>query len=224
MTVDPELVKIIDQKIDEKLSKAIETIQLSLLKDNFLTRDDFLKAMEKIDARFEAMDKRFEAMQEQMDKRFEQMGKRFEAMQEQMDKRFEKVYERFDQMDFGHKDIVAGVAYIVVKREFRARGIDFELKSRHHFTDEDYFVHPDSQDVEIDIFHVKPNIIGETTLKISDIEKVRSFIRKIQFIEKRYKDKFKKYFFCYSINDPIKPEVESLLKRYDIELIGPERE
>jgi len=206
MTIDPNLVKIIDQKIDEKVSKAIESVQLSLLKENFLTRDEFLKAMERIDARFEAMDKRFE------------------AMQEQIDKRFAKTYERFDQIDFGHTDIVAGVAYIVIKREFRTRGIEFEIKKRHHFTDEDYFVYPDSQDVEIDIFHVKPNVIGEVTLKIIDIEKVRSFIRKIQFIEKMYKDKFQKYFFCYSINDAIKADIESLLKRYDIELIVPERE
>jgi hypothetical protein len=134
------------------------------------------------------------------------------------------MYERFDQLDFGHTDIVAGVAYIIIKREFRARGIEFDLKSRHHFTDEEYFVYPDSQDVEIDIFHIKPNLIGEVTLKITNIEKVRSFIRKIQFIEKRYKDKFQKYFFCYSINDSIKADVESLLKRYDIELIVPERE
>ena len=65
------------------------------------------------------------------------------------------------------------------------------------------------KEVEIDIFYVKPNIIRETTLKVTDIEKIRFFIRKIQFIEKMYKDKFQKYFFCYSINDLIKADVES---------------
>jgi len=199
MTIDPNLVKIIDQKIEEKVSKAIESVQLTLLRESFLTRDEFLKAMEKIDVRFE-------------------------AMQKQIDRRFAKVYERFDQLDFRHTDIVAGVAYIVIKREFRNRGIEFEIKKRHHFTDEENFVYPDSQDFEIDIFHVKPNIIGEVTLKVIDIEKVRSFIRKIQFIEKMYKDKFQKYFFCYYINDSIKADFESLLKRYEIELIVPERE
>ena len=44
------------------------------------------------------MDKRFEAMQEQMDKRFEAIDKRFEAMQEQMDRRFEAMDKRFDAM------------------------------------------------------------------------------------------------------------------------------
>ncbi len=38
------------------------------------------------------MDKRFEAMQNQMDKRFEQVDKRFE----QVDKRFESMDKRFD--------------------------------------------------------------------------------------------------------------------------------
>jgi len=211
--LDPKIVQIIDEKIKESLPKAVETVQIKLLRDNFLTREEFLNSMEKIHQRFEAMDKRFEAM-----------DKRFEAMQKQIDKRFAKVYERLDQMSFGHTDIVAGVAYIIIKREFRARGLEFELTKKHHFTDENYFVNPDTQDVEIDIFHIKPNILGEITLKITEIDKVRSFIRKIQFIEKRYKESFQKYFFCYYINDNIKTDVELLMKQYDIELILPDQE
>jgi len=245
-SLDPNIEKFITQKVADEVSKKIDKVQIALLKEHFLTRDEFLTEMEKLDKRFEdmlsesnkqfkamqeqmdkrfeQMDKRFEAMQEQMDKRFEQMDKRFEAMQEQMDKRFAKVYERFDQMDFGHTDIVAGVAYIVIKREFRNRGLEFDLKSKHHFTDEQNFVFPDTSDVEVDIFHVKPNIIGEVTLKVTDLAKVRSFIRKIQFVEKRYHDQFQRYFFCYTIEDSIRADAERVLKQYDIELIIPERE
>jgi DNA anti-recombination protein RmuC len=54
-----------------------------------------------MDKRFDAVDKRFEAMQEQMVKRFdamqEQMDKRFEAVQEQMEKRFEAIQEQMDK-------------------------------------------------------------------------------------------------------------------------------
>ena len=49
-----------------------------------------------MDKRFDAVDKRFEATQEQMDKRFDAVDKRFEAMQEQMDKRFDAVDKRFE--------------------------------------------------------------------------------------------------------------------------------
>jgi hypothetical protein len=41
------------------------------------------------------MDKRFEAMQQQMDKRFDAVDKRFDAV----DKRFEAMDKRFDAMD-----------------------------------------------------------------------------------------------------------------------------
>ncbi len=207
-TIDPEILKIIEDAVKEKVSEEIKTVQISLLRENFLTREEFLQSMEK-------MDKRFEAMQKQMDKRFN-------AMQKQIDNRFEKVYRRFDQMDFGHTDIVEGIAYIVVKRELEQRGHDVKLRKGHHFTDSENSVHPDTQDVELDIFHVNPNIIGEATLKLMDIEKVRAFIRKILFIEKTYKVTFEKYFFCYTIYDNIKEEAELLFKKYNIELIIPE--
>ncbi len=216
--IDPKILKIIEDTVKERVSEEIKTVQISLLRENFLTRDEFLQSMEKMDKRFEAMDKRSEAM----DKRFEAMDKRFEAMQKQIDKRFEAVYRRFDQLDFGHTDIVEGIAYIIVKRELEQRGYDVKLKKSHHFTDTENIVHPDTQDVEIDIFHINPNMIGEATLKLTDIEKVRTFIRKIQLIEKTYKVPFTRFFFCYTIYDNLKEEAKLLFKKYDIELIIPE--
>ena len=80
MVLDPALEQHVRKIAREEMDKSVESIQLSLLKEHFLTRDEFLDAMERIDKRFEAMDKRFEAM-----------DKRFEAMQQQMDKRFDGV-------------------------------------------------------------------------------------------------------------------------------------
>ena len=51
----------------------------------------------RMDKGFEAMDKRFEAMQKYMDKRFEAMDKRFEDMQKYMDKRFEDMQKYMDK-------------------------------------------------------------------------------------------------------------------------------
>ncbi|RLA70726.1 MAG: hypothetical protein DRG24_06485 [Epsilonproteobacteria bacterium] len=45
------------------------------------------------------MDKRFDAMQQDMDKRFEQVDKRFDAFQKDVDKRFEQVDKRFEQIN-----------------------------------------------------------------------------------------------------------------------------
>jgi len=114
MVLDPAQEQHVRKIAREEVEKSVESIQLSLLKEHFLTRDEFLDAMDRMDKRFEAIDKRFDAMQQQMDKRFEamqqqmdkrfdamqrQMDKRFEAMQQQMDKRFEAVYKRFDDVD-----------------------------------------------------------------------------------------------------------------------------
>ncbi len=91
-----------------KKDNQFRTELYSVLMETFATKEDLARILEEIrisreeaNKRFEAMDKRFEAMQEQMDKRFDamqkQMDKRFEAMQEQMDKRFEAVDRRFEE-------------------------------------------------------------------------------------------------------------------------------
>lgn len=218
MTIDPELLKEIEKTIEKKVVKSLETIQLAQLRKEFLTRQDFLDSMDRMDKRFEELIKhmnlRFEASQREM-------NQRFEAIQKQINKRFDKVYERLDSIDLGYGYVVEGMAYSIIKREFKQRDLDLELKIRQHFTDENYTVHPDTQDVEVDIFHVRPNIIGEATLKIFDLDKVRTFIKKIEFLEKTYKDSFKRFLFCLKIDDRIKGELINLLQKYNIELIIP---
>jgi DNA anti-recombination protein RmuC len=55
-----------------------------------------------MDKRFDAVDKRFESMQQNMDKRFESMQQnmdnRFESMQQNIDKRFEASEKRFEAL------------------------------------------------------------------------------------------------------------------------------
>lgn len=55
-----------------------------------------------MEKRFEAMDKRFEALQREMDKRFE-------ILQREMDKRFEAVDKRFTTMQW-----VMGLGFTIV--------------------------------------------------------------------------------------------------------------
>jgi len=214
MTIDPELLKEIEKTIEKKVVESLETIQLAQLRKEFLTRQDFLDSMDRMDKRFEELIKhmnlRFEASQREM-------NQRFEAMQKQIDKRFDKVYEHLDSIDLGYGYVVEGLTYSIIKREFKQRDLDLDLKIRQHFTDENYTVHPDTQDVEVDIFHVRPNIIGEASLKIFNMDKVRTFIKKIEFLEKTYKDNFKRFLFCFKIDDRIKGELINLLQNYNIE-------
>lgn len=210
MTTNPQIKQEIKNYIEKQLEEKLKTIQIKYLKENFLTRDEFLDALERID-------KRFEAIQKQMNKRFDRVDKRFESI----DKRFDRVYERFDNIDLGYGIVVEGLQYSVVKREFKLRGFELDLQVRQHFSDENFTVHPDTKDVEVDIFHVNPNIIGEASLKITNLDKLRTFIKKIEFIEKMYKEPFQRYLFCFKIDEKILGDIKNLLQKYNIELINP---
>jgi predicted RNase H-like nuclease (RuvC/YqgF family) len=81
-------------RVEEELKHQRELIQTILVQ---------------MDKRFEAMDRRFESLQEEMTRRFEalqtEMGKRFEAvdrrfetLQAEMDRRFEVVDKRFEEL------------------------------------------------------------------------------------------------------------------------------
>ena len=66
--------------------------------DRILVVEQELKAQRELMRQgFEAMDKRFEALQHNMDKRFEASDKRFESLQHNMDKRFESLQHGMDK-------------------------------------------------------------------------------------------------------------------------------
>ncbi len=216
---------------DDQVKGAI----ITALSGVIATKEDIKKVIEEFDKRFEAMDKRFEIMdkrfetmdkrfeahQKEQDKRFDAMDKRFEAHQKEQDKQFERIHERLDHIDLGYGVIAEGIEYSIINREFKHKGYDLKLQIRQHFSDKENYVHPDTTDVEVNIFHTNPNIIGEATLKLSNLDKVRTFIRKCEFLEKTYEISFQKYFFCFKIDQGIKQALNILLEKYDIELIVP---
>jgi len=210
-----EFLKLLPKLIQE--DNQVKGAIITVLSGVVATKDDIKQVIEEFDKRFESMDKRFETMQTHMDRRFETMDRRFETM----DRRFERVYERLDNIDLGYGTVAEGIEYSIIKREFKQKGFDLELQIRQHFFDENNYVHPDTSDVEVDVFHIKPNIIGEATLKLTDLDKVRIFIRKCEFLEKMYKETFQKYLFCFKVNERIKQELDILLNQFDIELIIP---
>jgi len=203
-----EFLKLLPKLIQE--DNQVKGAIITALSGVVATKDDIKQVIEEFDKRFEIMDRRFE-----------NMDKRFENMQMQTDRKFERVHERFDNIDLGYGTVAEGIEYSIIKREFKQKGFYLELQIRQHFLDENNYVHPDTNDVEIDIFHMKPNIIGEATLKLTNLDKARIFIRKCEFLEKMYKETFQKYLFCFKVNERIKQELDILLNQFDIELIIP---
>lgn len=74
--------------------------QIYQVEEEKADRSEIRLLIEKMEIRFEQMDKRFEDMQVRMDKRFEDMqiqtDKRFESIQIQMDRRFADMNKRFN--------------------------------------------------------------------------------------------------------------------------------
>ncbi|MHA1426915.1 MAG: DUF3782 domain-containing protein [Candidatus Helarchaeota archaeon] len=82
--------ELIAQEVEKKLNELIDTRPI--------TREEFLKAIEALEKRFEAVDRRFEELIESMNQRFKAVDRRFEELIESMNQRFEAVDRRFEEL------------------------------------------------------------------------------------------------------------------------------
>ncbi|MHA1648406.1 MAG: hypothetical protein ACTSVL_12625 [Promethearchaeota archaeon] len=232
---------------------AVKGAILSALSGVVATKEDIKELIREMDKRFESMDKRFEAMQIQMDKRFESMDKRFEAMQIQMDKRFEamqiqmdkrfdavdkrfeamdkridqgfkKVYRRLDEISIGADVSFELFCKSMIKTLFKAEQIQIPyIESGRHFKDSSHIVFPGSTDIEIDLFCPDPAIMGEVTYRVKDLQKIQTFIQKIQFMENQiFHQPARKFFCALEIDSSIYFEVQKLATQHQIQVISKE--
>jgi hypothetical protein len=127
--------------LQQTLSPRSELVRV--LEEIRALREDFARRFEAVDRRFEAMDERFRALQEEMDRRFEAVERRFEAMderfralQEEMDRRFQAMEERFralqEEMDrrFQAMDERFRALQLEMARRFEAVDRRFEQQAR----------------------------------------------------------------------------------------------
>ncbi|MHA1696915.1 MAG: hypothetical protein ACTSXT_09015 [Candidatus Helarchaeota archaeon] len=201
------------------------------------------KRFEQMDKRFEQMqaqmDKRFEQMQAQMDKRFEQVDKRFEQVDkrfEQVDKRFEQVDKRFDNMDTQFSEVKNALKNIqaalgkpyeqfarnVISRILDAEGLHKVKLIQKTLPDPDGEVYPKTKEVEIDGFSLEPPVIIEVTTILRDLNKIKNFIKKKKFVEKRYNRRFRAFFVASSseLDMEHKAKAEILCRKNEIEFIN----
>ncbi len=110
-----EVVGVLAQALSPRSELVRVLEEIRALREDFARRfeaiDRRFEALQKemdrrfelVDKRFEAIDRRFEALQKEMDRRFEalqrEMDRRFEALQKEMDRRFELVDKRFEAID-----------------------------------------------------------------------------------------------------------------------------
>ncbi|MHA1267256.1 MAG: hypothetical protein ACTSRS_18610 [Candidatus Helarchaeota archaeon] len=213
--IDEKLEKIIKEFLDQELEKRIRTIHIELLQENFLTRAEFKEEMEKIHQRFDAMqkemDRRFDAMQKEMDRRFGIV-----------DRRLKRLWDRFDELSLDFGTIIEKIGYTFIKQMLENEGIDTFPYLRAHFIDQDHEVHARTTDVEIDLFSAEIPLIGECSLKIMEMDKLETFLRKIKFIERRYQKKFRRFLFTLSIPPSIEQQVKDFCEKWEIKLFIPQ--
>ena len=185
-----ELIRILPKLIRE--NDTVKGAIISALSGVVATRDDIKELIREMDKRFEAMDKRFEAMQQQIDKGFTETNKKFET-----------VFRRLDEIAIGADVSFELFCIDMIKNIFKAEGRPVPyIEQRRHFVDPNHDVHPDTTDVEIDLFYPDPPLIGEVTYRASTMDKLDTFIKKIAFMERTTFKKAARRYFCALEIDP----------------------
>ena len=207
--LEPELIEKIEEIVSRRLKEVLEE------RAKLVTVDRFAEAMDRIDKRFNAMqkqlDQRFEAMQKQLDQRFNAGQKQMNGMSiilENIQSQLGKPFEQF--------------ARNMVSRILEGEGITKVQLKKIHLRDKDRMVFTLNEDIEIDGLSEKPPIIIEVTAILRDQEKVETFLRKKKFIEKYYNKKFRGFFVASGSELPRDQlaDVSILLRKDNCELIN----
>jgi len=240
-----ELLQEINKRFEEnraETNKRFEEINKRFEENRAETNKQFQEMIERFEEsraetnkRFEESraetNKRFEESRAETNKRFEETLKRYEENRVETNKRFEVLDmrleimtsfmdRRFKELALGYGGTFEGFNKTILKKILAARGIPIKAfnESPLHFQDPDRIVHPHTTDVEINIFNEKPPIIGEVTSSLVRLDDLNTFIRKIQFIEKKFNKKFQRFFITLFIDDKIKEPCQILLTKYAIEV------
>jgi len=194
------------------------------------------KRFEEINKRFEEINKRFEEQRIETNKRFKEQrietNKRFKEQRIETNKRFEEINRRFEEnriyMDrrfnelaLGYGGTFEGFNKTILKKILEERGIPVKAfnVTPIHFQDPEMNVHKNTTDVEVNIFSEDPPIIGEVTSSLVNIEKLETYVRKIQFIEKKFKKEFQHFFITLYVDEKIKELAKNIFNLYKIEAI-----
>ncbi len=218
--LEPEIIQVLEEIVTRRLREALEE------RAKLVTIDQFSEAMERIDHRFEESQKRFEEIQ-----------KRFEESDKKSDKRFEEIQKRFEESDKKSDkmlDILNNLqtqlgkpfeqfARNVIIRILEGEGLSKVLLKPIKLKDKNRFVFPDGTDeIEIDGLSEEPPIIIEITSILRMINKVNTFLRKKEFIEKRFEKKFRGFFIAAGseLSQQEIADITVLLRKHQSELIN----
>ena len=232
--LEPEIIQVIEEIVTRRLREVLEE------RAKLVTIDQFSEAMERIDQRFEESQKRFEALQIEMQRGFEETQKSIKEHDKRFDehdKRFDKHDKRFDESDKKSDkmlDILNNLqtqlgkpfeqfARNVIIRILEGEGLSRVLLKPLKLKDKNRFVFPDGTDeIEIDGLSEEPPIIIEITSILRNMDKTNTFLRKKEFIEKKFKKKFRGFFIAAGseLTQQEIADITVLLRKHQSELIN----
>ncbi len=161
--LEPEIIQVIEEIVARRLREVLEE------RAKLVTIDHFAEAMERIDKRFEESQKEMRRGFEESDKKSDRMLNILNNLQTQLGKPFEQF------------------ARNVIIRILEGEGLSKVLLKPIKLKDKIRFVFPDGTDeIEIDGLSEEPPIIIEITSILRNMDKVKTFLRKKEFIEKKF--------------------------------------
>jgi hypothetical protein len=230
------LIQEMDKRFDAT-ERRFETMQAEIDRRFDATERRFETMQAEMNKRFETMqaemNKRFETMQAEMDKRFDAMDRRFETAQSETNKRFESAQsetnKRFDHVMNALNSIQAQIgkpfeqfARNVVIRILEGEGFSNVKLKAIEFPDPEYFVHKESNRIELDGYSENPPILVEITSVLRDKYKVEKFLRKKEFFDRQQQKTFRGFFIAAGceLDQETKAELIVALKNNNCELIN----
>ncbi|MBD3189472.1 MAG: hypothetical protein GF308_02460 [Candidatus Heimdallarchaeota archaeon] len=210
----------LDDAFIEKLLEKLRENKEFARKLHYLLEDEFVRKVE-----IKEMLAELRKMREESEKRWKELMKEFRERTKTVDQRFEqmdkKVDRGFAELSLGFGINFEDLSQVIVKKIMAIQGIKLPKLERKSFVDHKMTVHKDSTDVEVDLFSEEPLIIGEVTGSIIERDKIERFIRKIQFLEEKFKKKATlKIVVTYRIHSSLSKEIREMLKKEGIELIA----
>ena len=220
---DPDIKKFIKMLPDLiKNNDEVRGAIIGALSGVVATKGDIKVLTKEMDKRFEAltkeMDKRFEAMTEEMNRRFERVDKRFEAV----DKRFDGIEGILLEIKSNFGRPFEQFARNVVIRILDGEGVEGVKLASKTIRDPGNQVFEDTTEFEIDGFSSSPPILVEITSILKNKLKVEKFLKKKEFIEKKYDMAFRGFFVAGSseLTREEKADITLMLKKHHSELIN----
>ncbi len=204
--LEPEIIQVIEEIVARRLREVLEE------RAKLVTIDHFAEAMERIDKRFEESQKRFEESQKEMRRGFEESDKKSDRMLDILNNLQTQLGKPFEQF-----------ARNVIIRILEGEGLTKVLLKPIKIKDKNRFVFPDgTNEIEIDGFSEEPAIIIEITSILRNMDKVNTFLRKKEFIEKKFKKKFRGFFIAAGseLTQREIADITVLLRKHQSELIN----